>query len=91
MWHIQDAYYRWGKLDNAITTLTEIENSFPDQSARAAWQKASYYHTAGQAKQAVSAARRVLKLYPKSAESSKAHQLLEGYGIATGGGLLDEE
>lgn len=91
LWAIQDCYRRWGKLDSALTTLTEIENSFPDHAAKAAWKKAEYYHAAGQAKQAVSAARRVLKLYPKSAPSSKAHQLLEGYGIATGGGLLDEE
>jgi len=90
LWTIQECYYQWGKLKEALTTLSEIENSFPDMSARAAWQKASYYHAAGQAKETVAASRRILKLYPKTGESSKAHQLLEGYGIATGGGLLDE-
>jgi TolA-binding protein len=90
LWAIQECYYRWGKLQEALTTLNEIENSFPDSASRAAWHKASYYHAAGRSTEAVAAARRVLKMYPKSPESSKAHQLLEGYGIATGGGVLDE-
>ncbi len=90
LWAIQECYYRWGKLQEALTTLNEIENSFPDNAARAAWQKASYYHAAGSAKDAVAAARRVLKMYPISPQSSSAHQLLEQYGIATGGGVLDD-
>ena len=41
-----------GKLDQALTTLTEIENLFPDDAARAAWQKAVYLKEAGDKKQA---------------------------------------
>jgi hypothetical protein len=70
--------------------LTEIENSFPDNAARAAWHKAAWLDAAGEQVQAVAAGKRVLKLYPKSPESSSAHQLLEKYGIATGGGLTEE-
>jgi len=36
-------------------------------------------------------ARTIMKAYPKSPESSRAHQLLERYKIATGGGLIDED
>ncbi len=34
LWNVQDAYKRWGKLDQALKTLTEIENLFPDNAAR---------------------------------------------------------
>jgi len=91
LWQIQDAYMRWGKLKDAITTLTEIENSFPNEAPKAAWYKASYYHEANNAKMAIAHARKILKAYKKSPESSLAHQLLEKYGIATGGGVFDEE
>ncbi len=91
LWAIQECYYRWGKVNEAITTLTEIENSFPKEAPKAAWCKTDYYHKGGQAKKAIAGARRILKIYPKSGESSKAHQLLEGYGIDTGGGLVDSQ
>lgn len=90
LWNIQDAYVRWGKLSEALQTLTEIENFFPKDAANAAWNKAKYLHRSGDGKLAVAAARRVLKLYPDSQASSQAHQLLEEYGIRTGGGLLEE-
>jgi len=90
LWHIQECYSRWGKLEEAVTTLNEIENSFPPHAPRAAWTKASLYHAAGMTTEAVASARRVLKMYPKSGEASQAHQLLEGYGIKTGGGVMDE-
>ena len=91
LWYIQECYMRMGKLDEAVTTLSELENSFPDQAPRAAWYKASYYHEAKQAKQAIAQARKILKAYKASPEASSAHQLLEQYGIATGGGVFEEE
>jgi tetratricopeptide (TPR) repeat protein len=91
LWSIQECYKRMGKLENAMGVLTEIENSFPDFAPRAAWHKAAYLKEAGDAKKAVAQGRRILKLYPKSPESSQAHQLLEEYGIATGGGLKEDE
>ena len=91
LWQIQDCYIRWGKLQEAIRTLTEIENSFPDQAPSAAWHKARYYHEAREPKKAIAQARKILKAYKKSKESSQAHQLLEEYGVATGGGVFREE
>lgn len=91
LWAIQECFIRWGKLEDAITTLSEIENSFPSDAPRAAWHKAYYYHQANQAKKAIAQARKILKAYKTSREASQAHQLLEGYGVATGGGVFDEE
>ncbi len=90
LWAIQECYIRWKKLSEAIRTLREIENFFPDDAPNAAWKIATYYHEAKESKKAIAAARRILKVYPKSQASSRAHQLLEKYDIATGGGLLDE-
>ncbi len=90
LWSIQDCYKRWGKLDETIRTLTEIENSFPDQAANAAWHKAAYLNEAGEREKAIAQARRIMKVYPKSDASSKAHQLLESLGIKTGGGVVDD-
>jgi tetratricopeptide (TPR) repeat protein len=91
LWDIQDCYMRWGKLDEAITTLTEIENSFPTDAARAAWHKAHYYDQANQSKKAIAIARKILKAYKASPEASRAHQLLEKYGVPTGGGVFEGE
>jgi len=91
LWAIQECFIRWGKLDDAVNTLSEIENSFPEEAAKAAWHKAHYYHQASQGKKAIAQARKILKAYKASPEASKAHQLLEGYGVATGGGVFEEE
>ncbi len=89
LWDIQDCYKRWGKLDESIKQLTEIENSFPDQASNAAWYKAAYLDEAGQRDKAIAQARRIMKVYPKTDASSKAHQLLEKLGVKTGGGVAD--
>jgi TolA-binding protein len=88
LWQIAECQYRMADLKGAITTLSEIENSFPDESANAAWKKVEYYKGADDIKQGIANARRIMKMYPNSSASSKAHQYLEGYGIATGGGVL---
>ena len=88
LWQIAECQYRQTKLKEAITTLSEIENSFPESSADAAWKKVEYYQGANDIKQGIATARRIMKMYPSSSASSKAHQYLEDYGIATGGGVL---
>jgi len=88
LWKIAECQYRQTKLKEAITTLSEIENSFPDSAADSAWKKVEYYKGADDIKLGIANARRIMKMYPNSSASSKAHQYLEGYGIATGGGVL---
>jgi tetratricopeptide (TPR) repeat protein len=91
LWQMQECYKRMGQLQKSLDTLTEIENMFPEDASRAAWYKASYYDEAGDAKQAVAQSRRILQVYPKAPESSNAHQLLEKYGISTGGGVISDQ
>jgi tetratricopeptide (TPR) repeat protein len=91
LWDIQYCYHKLGKLEDAIRTLTEIQNSFPDHAPRAAWTKAEYYHKAKDKKKAIACARYIMKAYTKSPEASRAHQMLEKYGIHTGGGVMDSE
>jgi len=91
LWAIQECYRRWGKLKEALVVLSEIENMFPDHASNAAWHKASYLSEAGELERAVAQARRILKVYPKSSASSKAHQFLEKHGIATGGGVVEND
>jgi tetratricopeptide (TPR) repeat protein len=90
LWEIQDCYLRWDRLNDACNTLKEIESMFPTQAARAAWTRTSYYHRQKIRPKTIAEARRILKIYPKTRESSQAHQLLERYGIATGGGVLED-
>ena len=89
LWGIADCHAAKGSHQKAITTWLEIENSFPSDASRAAWARANHYKKIGDDKKAISESRGILKRYPKSRESSKAHQLLEGFGINTGGGLID--
>jgi tetratricopeptide (TPR) repeat protein len=89
LWSLADSYLRKKDYKSAMNTWREIENSFPKDAARAAWYRADTYQKMGENKLAVSEARRVLKSYPKSRESSSAHQLLEAYGIKTGGGVSE--
>ncbi len=91
LWGIQECFHRMGKLKETLTTLNEIENMFPKDAPRAAWHKASYYREAGNRKLAIGHARRILKMYKKAHEASLAHQMLEDFGVPTGGGVVDEE
>ncbi len=90
LWNIQECYHRWGKLSEAIKTLNEIENMFPEEGSKAAWQKAVYYKQAGDKEKAIAQARRILKMYKKKSAASKAHQMLEDYNVDTGGGVVHE-
>jgi tetratricopeptide (TPR) repeat protein len=90
LWQIQECYKRWGKLDQALKTLTEIENLFPDDAPRALWYKASYYKEAGDKKRAMANAHRLLKNFPKAPEVSSAHIMLVAYGEPNFGGETDD-
>mgnify|MGYP003920437325 CR=1 FL=1 len=76
---------RCGIFRSAI--LREIEAVFPKQGPAAAWKRVEYYEKKKLQEKAVAGARRILKIYPKSKQSSQAHQFLEKHGVATGGGL----
>ena len=90
-WAIVDCYERLGKLQQAVATCTEIENFFENEAPSAAFRRAQIWDRAGEKKKAIAECRAVLKKYPKHQVSSQAHQMLERYGIATGGGVTDED
>jgi TolA-binding protein len=80
-----------GKLESAVGQLREVENFFKDQAPQAALAVAYVYRDAGVKDKYVRSLRGVLKKYPKSGESSQAHQRLEEMGLPIGGGVDAEE
>jgi tetratricopeptide (TPR) repeat protein len=91
LFHIAECYSSLNKRNEAIRTLTEVQSSFSDRAAEALWTKASYYKKWGNAKYAIGSARQLLKAYPKSQWSARAHEMLEAYGVKTGGAVVDGE
>jgi len=96
LWHIAECYQRWSNSDKsklrlAINQLAEIEASFPDWAARAAWHASHWCAYGGDEAGAIRHARRVMRQYPKSGEASSAHQYLESKGIKDIGGGVGEE
>jgi TolA-binding protein len=80
-----------GKLDPAVAQLREVENFFADAAPDAALRAAYLYRDAGIKEKYVRSLRGVLKKYPKSGQSSEAHQRLEEMGLPIGGGVDAEE
>jgi len=97
LWNIQDCQRRMKKYDEQIRTLRVIKASFPADGPRAALEIARVYRgmaDKGDEKakvRAIAAFRSVLKEYKTHQVASEAHQALEKYGKATGGGVLDED
>jgi TolA-binding protein len=87
LWSIVSCYLELGDTASAVGLLMEIEKFFEDQAPRAAFKIAEVYKQAGDKKKYISSLRGVLKKYPKSGESSAAHQRLEALGIRIGGAI----
>ena len=75
-----------GKAAQAIAQLREIENFFPVNAGTACLRIAYIQKALKDQKLYVAELRALLKKYPKSAESSTAHQELQAMGLKTGGG-----
>jgi tetratricopeptide (TPR) repeat protein len=84
-------YNKLNKRNEAIRALTEIQSSFSKYAAQALWTKATYYKVWGNGKYAIGSARQLLKAYPKTSWSARAHEMLEAYGVKTGGGVVDSK
>jgi TolA-binding protein len=80
-----------GKLEPAVAQLREVENFFADAAPEAALRAAYLYRDGGIKEKFVRSLRGVLKKYPKSGQSSEAHQRLEEMGLPIGGGVDAEE
>ena len=68
-----------------------MENFFKAFNSEAALRIAHVYGRAGQRELCIAALRAVLKKYPKSGQSSSAHEELEGLGVRIGGGVNTDE
>ena len=86
LWQIVECFKGMGNVESAVGQLIEIENFFKSQAPRAALAIAYTYRWARRKNEEISAFRAVLKKYPESGESSRAHQELEKMGIKMGGG-----
>ena len=80
-----------GRLNQAINQLQEVEQFFPPHASEAALKIADYYNSAAIKKKYVSSLFAIMTKYPKSSQSSVAHDRLEKMGYRTGGGVKNAE
>ena len=85
-WEIASSLTALKQYDQAVTALREIESVGGATASEACLRAADVYRAGGDKGREVTQLRTVLKRYPKSGESSKAHNRLEGYGVALTGG-----
>jgi len=85
-WEIADCLVALKQYDQAVTTVREIESVGGDTASAACLRIANIYRASGDKGREVGQLRTVLKRYPKSGESSQAHNRLESYGVALTGG-----
>ncbi|HYG76021.1 MAG TPA: tetratricopeptide repeat protein, partial [Planctomycetota bacterium] len=84
---IAECLQRLGKVQAAVNQLQEIQNFFKEQAPEAGLRTAWIYRDAGDKAKFESSLRAVMKKYPKSGQSSTAHQELEKLGVRIGGGV----
>jgi len=85
-WAVADCLVALKQYDQAVTTVREIESVGGAVAAAACLKAADIYRASGDKGREVTQLRTVLKRYPKSGESSQAHNRLESYGAALVGG-----
>jgi len=91
LWNIQDCHGRMKKYKEQIGVLKELRASFPPEGPRAAQGIVKVYQRQKDERKAVEWCRLIMKAYKDHSVSSWAHQELEKYGKATGGGVIDED
>jgi len=90
-WAVADCLVALKQYDQAVTTVREIETVGGAVAAAACLKAADIYRASGDKGREVTQLRTVLKRYPKSGESSQAHNRLESYGAALTGGESETE
>ena len=85
-WGITECLIGMKQYANAIKTVRDLEALGGSVASRASLKAADIYKLAGDKGKEVTQLRAVLKRYPKSGESSTAHNRLEAYGVALVGG-----
>lgn len=90
-WAVADCLVALKQYDQAVTTVREIESVGGAVAAVACFKVADIYRISGDKGREVTQLRTVLKRYPKSGESSQAHNRLESYGAKLTGGESESE
>ncbi len=90
-WEITNSLIALKQYDQAIKTVRELESVGGATASKASLRVADVYKIAGDKGKEVTQLRSVLRKYPKSGESSEAHNRLESYGVALTGGEAEAE
>lgn len=89
-WRITDCFVALKQYAQAVKTVADLE-SVKSTASAACFKIADIYRIAGDKGKEVQQLRLVLKRYPKSSQSSEAHNRLESYGVALVGGEAEAE
>ncbi|MFT4549150.1 MAG: TolA-binding protein [Verrucomicrobiales bacterium] len=90
-WGITDCQVALKQFGGAVKTAQGLESVGGDVAAQACFKVADIYRISGDKGKEVTQLRTVLKRYPKSKQSSEAHNRLETYGVALVGGEAEAE
>jgi tetratricopeptide (TPR) repeat protein len=90
-WEITNSLAALKQYDQAVKTVSELESVGGATAAKAGFKVADIYRMSGDKGREVTQLRAVLRRYPKSPESSEAHNRLENYGLALTGGEAEAE
>lgn len=90
-WAIADCLAALKMYPEAVKTVIELEAVGGAVAPQAALKAADIYRAAGEKGSEVKQLRIVLKRYPKSGQSSEAHNRLESYGVPLVGGESEAE
>lgn len=91
-WGVTDCMVALKQYSQAVKTVQGLESVGGKTASSASFKIAEIYRISGNKGKEVQQLRMVLRRYPKSSESSEAHNRLEKYGVAlTGGESTAEE
>ncbi len=90
-WAIADCLVALKMYPEAVKTVSELEAVGGGVAPQAALKAADIYRAAGEKGAEVKQLRTVLKRYPKSGQSSEAHNRLESYGVPLVGGEAEAD
>lgn len=90
-WQIADCLVAMKQYGEAVKTVKELESVGGGVASRSALKVADIHRIAGDKGREVNQLRLLMKRYPKTKESSEAHNRLESYGVALTGGESEAE
>jgi tetratricopeptide (TPR) repeat protein len=90
-WGVADCLIALKQYGKAVKTVQELESVGGNTAAQAGLKIADIYRISGDKGKEVTQLRLVLTRYPKSGQSSEAHNRLENYGVALTGGEAEAE